>query len=363
MSETTDLTVIEIKPEQAPALYIANGLDKYLEQIREYAKEAPDVTTQKGRDRIGSLARSVGVSKKTIEEPGRAYLKHLKEAVKPAEEELRRFTRECDAIRDAILLPRTEYEQEQERLRVEAQAIAARVAYDKMRDEANDLNEVFDRDKAAELANRIDSDHEVALLMNEKFDRDAADAKAEAERLQKEHEERIAKEAREKARREAEELAQQDRISAILRETELKEQAALAEANRIAAEKKAEQDRIDAANKAEAERLAAAQKAEREKQEAIAAEQLKAKQESDRIQREAKQKEDARLAEEKRIADEAAARAANIEHQKTINNQVIAILTKAGISQDCAKECVIAIVKNQNASAASGMKPPVQINY
>jgi len=73
MSEVTDLTVLEIKPEQAPALYVANGLDAYLEIIREMAKEVPDVTTKKGRDRIGSLARMVGSSKKAIEEPGRAY--------------------------------------------------------------------------------------------------------------------------------------------------------------------------------------------------------------------------------------------------------------------------------------------------
>ncbi len=47
MSEVTDLTVIEIKPEQAPALYKSGGLAGYLEQIREMAKEVPDVTTKK----------------------------------------------------------------------------------------------------------------------------------------------------------------------------------------------------------------------------------------------------------------------------------------------------------------------------
>lgn len=39
MSEVTYLTVIEIKPEQAPALYSAGGLNGFLEQIRELAKE------------------------------------------------------------------------------------------------------------------------------------------------------------------------------------------------------------------------------------------------------------------------------------------------------------------------------------
>ena len=39
MSEVTDLTFIEIKPEQAPALYSAGGLNGFLEQIREQAIE------------------------------------------------------------------------------------------------------------------------------------------------------------------------------------------------------------------------------------------------------------------------------------------------------------------------------------
>ncbi|HGT5202252.1 TPA: hypothetical protein ACM37D_002313 [Escherichia coli] len=50
MSEVTDLTVIEIKPEQAPVLYVAGGLDAYLEQIRQAVNEVPDLSTKKGRD-------------------------------------------------------------------------------------------------------------------------------------------------------------------------------------------------------------------------------------------------------------------------------------------------------------------------
>ena len=248
-----------------------------------------------------------------------AYLKRLKEAVKPAEQEIKRFVDACDALRDEVRSPLTEWEAEQEVIR---------------------------------LAKLAEADHEIALLMNEKFDRDAADAKVEAERIQKEHEERIAKEAAEKARLEAEATAQREREAALQREVDLKAQAALAEANRIAAEKKAEQDRIDAANKAESDRLAAAQQAEREKQEAIAAEKLKAKQEADRIQREAKQKEDARLAEEKRIADEAAARAANVEHKRAINQQAVADLVAAGITEECAVQCVKAIAKGQVSAIA-----------
>lgn len=333
MSETTELSVIEIKPEQAPAIYVANGLDQYLLQIREYAREAPDVTTKKGRDRIGSLALLVGKSKKLIEEPGRSYLKHLKEAVKPAEEELRRFTRECDAIRDAILKPRAEWEAEQGRIEAEKAAEAER-----LRIEAEQV-------AAAEaLKKQIEADHELALLMNIQFDRDAADAKTEAERQQRERDEQIAKQAR----IDAELKAKQDLEAAAQREAALKDQAEQAERYRIAAEekaerdrieatRKAEQDRVDAANKAEADRLAAAQQAERDKQEAIATEQRK--------QQKAEQR---RLAEEKRIKDEADKRAADVMHRKTIGKSVVnGLIEHAGLSREQAIETLKALMENK----------------
>lgn len=200
MSEVTDLTVIEIKPEQAPALYVAGGLNGYLKQIRELAKEVPDVTTKKGRDRIGSLARMVGSSKTAIEKPGREYLKRLKEAVKPAEEELRVFTRECDAIRDEILKPRDEWEAEQERIKAEE-------AMNALHTEALVMNEEFDR----QLAARIEADHEMALLMNDKFDRDREEQRRQAEQALRERDEKLQREAAEKATRDAEEKANRER--------------------------------------------------------------------------------------------------------------------------------------------------------
>lgn len=105
MSEVTDLTVIEIKPDQAPALYISGGLDAYLEQIRQAVNEVPDLSTKKGRDRVASLAAQVSRSKTAIEKPGREYLKRLKEAVRPAEAEIKRFVDACDELRDATRRP------------------------------------------------------------------------------------------------------------------------------------------------------------------------------------------------------------------------------------------------------------------
>ncbi|WFW90618.1 hypothetical protein NFJ87_18185 [Citrobacter freundii] len=294
MSEVTDLTVIEIKPEQAPVLYSAGGLNGFLEQIRELAKEVPDVTTKKVRDRIGSLASMVGSSKTAIEKPGREYLKRLKEAVKPAEEELRVFTRECDAIRDAILKPREEWEAEQERIKAEEEMNA-------LHTEALEMNEEFDRQRTAQ----IEADHEMALLMNDKFDRDREERRRQAEQAQREHEERLKQEAAEQARRDAEAKHKAEIEAAARREAEEKARAELAERQRIEAEQRA------AREKQEAEA-----RAEREKAAAVEAERLKAK-----------QAEEARLAEQKRIADEQAKREADVKHRKTVGTNIVNALT------------------------------------
>lgn len=311
MSEVTDLTVIEIKPEQAPALYSAGGLNGFLEQIRELAKEVPDVTTKKGRDRIGSLARMVGSSKSAIEKPGREYLKRLKEAVKPAEEELRVFTRECDAIRDAILKPRDEWEAEQERIKAEE-------AMNALHAEALEMNIKFDQ----ELVAKFEADHEMALLMDKDFDRERADKAAEAERQRIAREEEIKRQAEEKAKREAEERHRAELEAAARREAE--ERAAKARAER--------------------ERIEGMQRAEREKQAAVEAERRKAQEEADRIRREAEQREQARLAEEKRKADEQARREADVNHRKAVGTEIVkALLANTSLTRDQAIEVLTAL--------------------
>lgn len=334
MSEVTDLTVIEIKPEQAPALYTSGGLAGYLEQIREMAKEVPDVTTKKGRDRIGSLARMVGSSKTAIEKPGREYLKRLKEAVKPAEEELRIFTRECDAIRDAILKPREEWEAEQERIAAEKAAEEER-----LRIEAEE--------KAAleALKKQIEADHEMALLMNDAFDRELAEKKAEAERQRIAHEEELKRQAAEQAKREAEEKAAAELAAAKKREEDAIAAKAQAEFLAKQERERAEQEAKDAAAKAEAEKKAA-----------IEAEQRKAQEEAERIKREAEQKEADRLAEEKRIADEKAKREADVKHRKAVGTEIVNALTaNTSISRDQAIEVLKALM--------DGLVPRTQINY
>lgn len=313
MSEVMDLTVIEIKPEQAPTLYRAGGLDAYLEQIRQAVNEVPDLTTKKGRDRVASLAAQVSRSKTAIEKPGREYLRRLKEAVRPAEAEIKRFVDACDELRDATRKPLTEWEAEQERIKAE-EAINALHA------EALVMNENIDLQRAVQF----ESDHEMALLMNDAFDREQADKAAEAERQRIAHEEEIKRLAAAAAAREVEQRAQREREEAAHREAVLKAQAEQAERDRIAAEQKAEAD----------------------KQAAVEAERRKAQEEADRIRQEAEQREQARLAEEKRKADEQARREADVKHRKAVGTEIVkALLANTSLTRDQAIE-VLAAVKD-----------------
>lgn len=292
MSEVTDLTVIEIKPEQAPVLYVAGGLDAYLEQIRQAVNEVPDLSTKKGRDRVASLAAQVSRSKTAIEKPGREYLKRLKEAVRPAEAEIKRFVDACDELRDATRRPLTEWEAEQERIKAEETMNA-------MHAEALVMNEEFDRQRAAQ----IEADHEMALLMNDAFDRDREEQRRLAEQAQREHEERIKREAAEQARREAE-AKHKAEFEAAARRAEL----------------------------AELQRVEAEQCAKREKEEAVAAE-----------RRRQEEEKAARLAEEQRKAEEETRRAADKEHRRTVNRRVIADLINQGIPEEFAQKALLAI--------------------
>ncbi|WMQ85312.1 hypothetical protein RCR42_05375 [Enterobacter hormaechei] len=310
MSEVTDLTVIEIKPEQAPVLYVADGLDAYLEQIRQAVNEVPDLSTKKGRDRVASLAAQVSRSKTAIEKPGREYLKRLKEAVRPAEAEIKRFVDACDELRDATRRPLTEWEAEQERIKAEE-------AMNALHAEALEMNEEFDRQRAAQ----IEADHEMALLMNDKFDRDREEQSRQAEQAQRERDERLKQEAAEQARRDAEAKHKAELEAAVRREADEKARA-------DAAERKRKED---------------ADRAERERQDAIAEEKRKAQEEADRIKREVEAKEKARLAEEQRKAEEEARRAADKEHRRTVNRRVIADLIAQGIPEEFAQKALLAI--------------------
>lgn len=323
MSEVTDLVVIE--KSSAMAVFTNNEqLDPIIEKIEKEARSlVPDVTTKKGRDAIASMAHKVARSKTYIDNAGKDLVAELKALPKQIDESRRIARERLDALKDEVRRPLTEWEAEQERIKAEE---AAKI-------------------KAEEDRKKFESDHEIALLMNDAFDRELAEKKAEAERQRIAHEEELKRQAAEQAKREAEEKAAAELAAAKKREEDAIAARAKAELLAKQAQERAEQEARDAAAKAEAEKKAA-----------IEAEQRKAQEEADRIKREAEQKEAARLAEEKRIADEKAKREADVKHRKAVGTEIVnALTTNTSISREQAIEVLKALM--------DGLVPRTQINY
>lgn len=282
MTTNTKLAIPEITQSNAPEVFTTGGLTPFVERVASEVKgEVPDLTTDKGRKRIASLAMQVSRSKTAIEKPGREYLRHIKALPKTVEAELREFVNAMDALRDEVRAPLSEWEAA-EKARVEAHEV-------KLNSIRNWLNADHEY-TSAELKAEID--RLVALPVDdmEEFADSAALAKeathsrlvqmlpaleateaqqAELERLrqeaadreQKERERRIAIEAAARAKAEAELAVQAERNAAIQREADLKSQA-----------EQAQRDAQAAAELAKRQALAAQQKAECDKQEAIEAE-------------------------------------------------------------------------------------------
>lgn len=296
--------------EQATALDLFTEPEKVnqmLEHIKSLAEEErkeldSDLSLSKNRKAFASLAYKVTQTKTAIDKAGKLVVNDLKELPKKVDAARKLFRDELDLLSDGIRKPLTEWE-----------------AQEKAREEAESLKK------------QVEVDHEEALQMNELFDL----RKAEEERQRIAREEEMKRQAAEQARFEAERKARQEIEAAARREREAKEAAERAEREKQEAIQRAEQAAKEAKEKAERDAKEAQERAEREKQLAIEAERKKAQ-----------EAEQARLAEEERKCQEEAKRQADKEHQKAINNQAMQDLIDAGIPEECAKNCIIAIAKN-----------------
>lgn len=337
------LVTLPSVPAELEAAFINDEfIEGLIKDIREKASSVVgDLNTAKGRRAYISMAANVRSTKTAIDEAGKKLVAEMKKRPALVDASRKKVRDSLDELAVEIRKPVTDWEAEQKEKEFNA-----------MWDEALELDAKITAERAAALAAKIEADHEMALLMNEKIDREREEARQKAEQAKREHEERIKREAEEKARREADESAKREIEAAAAREREatLAKERAEREARELA--EKAERDRIEAERRSERERKEAAERAEREKQEAIAEEQRKAHEEAERIKRENEQKEQARLAEEKRIKDEEARRAADKEHRKTINNKALQDLIAAGVPEECAKLCIMAIAKG-NITAIS----------
>lgn len=305
MKQSTELSIL---PEREKAIDVyskENGLAPFLQIIRdELDAFIHDTSTAKGRKEIASMSAKVSKSKVALDDLGKELVSELKEKPKLIDAERKRMRDLLDTWRDDTRKPLTDWEAEQERIEAEKQAAI----------------------EAEKLAAQKESDHEIAILLNEKFDREATEAKAEAERQRIAYEADIAKKAAEQA------IAEE------------RQRNIDAENARIAAQAKVEADRIAEQQRKDDEARANAARLEREKAEAeqrvIDAENRAKKAIDD---------ERARVEHERALAEQEQARIEqDKKHIGMIRKQSKEdLMLINGVSEDIAKAVILAIHSKQ----------------
>ncbi len=236
LSLEVDLTSEESKLKFIPLFTSENGLESEVEKVRAFVESFEhDLSTAAGRKKTISLARKVATMKTALDSLGKDLVSDMKSKCKVVDNSRKAMRETMDQIRDMARMPVTEWEEEQERIEAERKA----------------------KEEAEKLAAQKELDHEIALLMNEKFDRDAEETARIEEQQRKEQEELKAKQAKEREEQNAKKAEEQARIAAEnARNAEIARQAKKAEEERKAQEaRKANRANVAKVRKAAKEAL------------------------------------------------------------------------------------------------------------
>lgn len=342
-SKVNELQVLEQNSNAIVEAFKAEGGAKALfDRIAEQARSVvPDLSTDKGRKAIASMARKVASTKTAFDAHGKELKEQYTVITNKIDADRKLFRDSCDALRDEIRKPLTEWEEARE---AHIQAIKDRISvFDAGRVdtfspssliqkvisevEAIPIDESFE-----DFANEAAIKKDAALTSFKKtleivLAREAEQAelqrlqREEAERQQRERDAAIAKQAAEQARIEAENKAKAEREQAEKLARESAEREANLKAQKEAAELREaqlKQQAIEQAKQAEIKEKQAVE-AERKRIEDEQAAQLKAQQEAE------------------------AARQANKEHKARICNEALAGLAEIGISEEQSKAIIRAI--------------------
>ena len=355
MNAKFELEVLEQNSNEViEAFKIEGGAQALFDRIASQARSiVPDLSTDKGRKAIASVARKVATTKTAFDAHGKALKEQYTVITNKIDADRKLFRDQCDALRDEVRQPLTDWEQaEKDRVAkhensilvikehlqeldsLNAERIANRIEHLENFDVDYTFEEYEDQAKLAKFETL--ETLRKALAEREKYEAEQAELEAkrqaEALRQQQERDAQIAREATEKAQREAEEKArfeaekaQREKLEAEQREARLlaeKEAAVLREEAAVLREEALKQKAIDDAKQAEID-----------KQQAVEAERMRIE-----IQK-------ADLAEAERKAEEA--RKADVEHRRWINNEALIAFKSNGVDEAIAKQVIAAIAKNQ----------------
>lgn len=326
------------------AYKIEGGAQSLFDRIAEQARSViPDLSTDKGRKAIASMARKVASSKTAFDAHGKELKEQYTAITSKIDADRKLFRDQCDALRDEIRKPLTDWENADKQRIIDIEvringlkqqfgsSLSVDIQNDIDRIQAIEIDDSFMEFQDKAKLQKYETIELLGKLLTEAKEAEAKQAELEAlriaeqERLQREHEERIAREATEKAQREAEEKAhleaervQREKLEAEQREARLKAEKEAA----LLREEQLKQQAIEREKQAEIDR-----------QNAIEAERK-------RIEQEAQAKaESERKAQEAREADKA--------HKKKVCDSILVELAKLNIDEQTGKDLIKAIYNNQ----------------
>ena len=348
-TETTQAQLVVIEPTSAVALFTeGEGVEAMLADIRKQATSlVPDLSTAKGRKEIASIAFSVAKTKTYLDGFGKELTDKYKEIPKRIDANRKLIRDTLDALKDEVRAPLTQYEAAEEarvaalqsrlaRLNELGSSASIEIAAADLQAMLTEVEQTALDDSWQELLPQATVAKELAtkrlgeaLAARQKYEAEQAELEQlrqkQAEQDLIDRERLIAEQAAEQARREEENRQRLEREAAQHREQEAQRQAQVAQ-------QAAEQARRDS----EAAELA------RQQAEANAARQ------AEEAATRAAEQERQRIADEQRLkAAEDAARAADMEHRRTINNAILMDLMGLGIDEGKAINLIKHIASNK----------------
>ena len=326
--------------EASPVIVLTDEakFNQFYEAIREECEQhEPDLSTDKGRKAIASLAYKVARTKTAIDDAGKKLNEEARARINAVDEARRKIRQQLDDLRDEVRRPLTEWE-EAEEARAEAAAEQLAAIQGMQRVDIADTAEAVQQRIDALEAMVLDPDvHQAGIGIAEA-------AKATTLQMLRDAHARLVREEEERAElarlREAEaerQRQEQERLAA--------EEAEKAERERLAQIEREAEDRA----RREAEEAAKREADERERrhQEELAAERRRAEE----AERAAQAERDRAIAEEavrkanaEREAEENRRRAADREHRSRVMTEAKQAIMACGAEDGIAREIVLAIV-------------------
>lgn len=362
--------LIPVKKLENPLqIFQTNEMDKLIEGIREQCADfKPDLSTDKSRKEIASMAYKVSRSKTALTELSNKLTEDWKAKTKAVVDVRKNMEQKLDELRDEVRKPLSDWEDE-EKTRIEGfknrlseiEEIGTKASINWQESTSSDLEHFLSQVKEIEIneswGDYQDKAKEVKSIAIDKIDiaiqkldlhlkeqaeleklrEEAAERqreKDEADRIQAEKAEKEADEKEQKAEEERIEKERADAAEKARKEEREKadQEAAEAEEERLkkAKDKEAEDQRkIDEAQKATNEALEREQAANKRADEAAEAERIRATNE-----------ENEKLAAAKRREDD-------LDHKRKINIAAIQAIMKVGIDEPKAKDVVRAIYMDE----------------